>query len=148
MPGHSAEWLRHRPHGTAGGWFIDCSRSVTLCGVLMVGCTINLQLFTKQRNSGCKLVNSAVFRISVLDQGFTAREHPGPYDADHLEHRPENGIAGLSRLAALDCEFAIAEGARISPDLMQAGTRDLLLRNCARLYRKMKIDGVDVERSV
>lgn len=34
------------------------------------------------------------------------------------------------------------------PTLIQVGTRDLLLSNCARQYRNMKADGVDVELSL
>jgi acetyl esterase/lipase len=34
------------------------------------------------------------------------------------------------------------------PTLIQTGTRDLLLSDCARLHEKMKAQGVDVELSV
>jgi acetyl esterase/lipase len=37
---------------------------------------------------------------------------------------------------------------RFPPTLIQVGTRDLFLSNCARLYRKMSVDGVDVELSL
>jgi hypothetical protein len=75
-------------------------------------CTVDSQLFTKHRNFGFKLVNSGVFRITVLDQSFAAREHRDAHDADHLEHRtaherasgqPTSAAAGVLVCAVSGC---------------------------------------------
>ena len=79
-------------------------------------------------------------------------------------HDTLNGIDLVLSKMALEVPKAYAGGANLRdpllspvyaeyseafpPTIIQTGTRDLLLSDCARLHRKMKDDGVDVELSV
>ena len=47
---------------------------------------IHAQLFTQHRHFGFQLVDSGVWRITVLDQRFAACEHRDPHDADHIQY--------------------------------------------------------------
>ncbi len=48
--------------------------------------TDDTQLFPQHRQFGFELVDSGVWRITVLDQRFAACEHRDPHNADHLEY--------------------------------------------------------------
>ena len=52
--------------------------------------TVDPQFLAEHGNFGFQLVDSCVFRIAILDQGFTASEHSDSHDADDIEHCTSN----------------------------------------------------------
>ena len=80
----------HRPQLQDGHSFDAGVLRSSVWGDTLHASTVDPQFLAEHGNFGFQLVDSRIFRIAILDQGFTASEHGDSNDADDIQDGTSN----------------------------------------------------------